>query len=433
MAAPIDLPRRQKAILQSSGQASPLPLQLSDDVAVPILSSPHDILVRVLAVALNHCDYKMPINFLVSGGMAGCDFCGVIVAMGREAATHDWCGIGTRVCGGVFPYGRSGKATPPAGFEPVSPIGVTGENRAEGAAGADTAEFRSGAFAEYVTVDSRLVLGVPTEWSDFQGAALGAVGWGTVGLAISDPEALAIDDLPSAPASTAQREPVLVYGGATATGTMACQLLKLGTAASANSSGHKVIAVTSPQSASLAIEYGASATVSYTSPTCAADVRALALEPIRRAFDCITSAESAASCFAAVARTGGRYACVESFQEAWRSRRAVRVKEVMGYEGLGRDTQFEDMVGSHLARDGGGGRCSSKIPSSPTYTRKANPALAELLHHWASGIQCLLSTGSIRHHPFREVEDGWNGILKGLCALQKGEVRREKLVIRIAY
>ncbi|KAI0408922.1 putative alcohol dehydrogenase [Xylaria palmicola] len=407
MTLPGSLPQRQKAIVQRRERAGLIPLQLQDDVAVPALSSPHGILVRVLAVGLNHCDYKMPTNFPVPGGMAGCDFCGIVVVRGSEA----WCETGARVCGGVFPYGRS-------------------------AGSAATSEAHSGAFAQFVAVDSRVVLGVPASWSDVQGAALGAVGWGTVGLALSDPNALALDGFPSTPAGAAQREPVLVYGGATATGTIACQLLSL--------SGHVAIAVTSPQSASLAIRYDASATASYTSPTCAADVRAQASEPVRHALDCITSAESAATCFAALARTGGRYACVESFQEAWRSRRAVRVKEVMGYEGLGRSIQFEAYVESpNLTTaaaaaaaadddDGCNGGSSSVPPPSSTYTRKANAALATLCARWAYEMRRLLDAGLIKHHPVREIEGRWDGIIDGLLALQRGEVRCEKLVIRIA-
>lgn len=156
---------------------------------MPQLPSAHHVLVRVLAVALNPTDHKMVTYFPSPGRMAGCDFCGVVVEKGTDA-----CPAGTRVCGGVFPYALSGG-------------------------------LQSGAFAQWVVADGRLLLKVPGSWDDLQGAALGGVGWGTTALALADPEALALDALPSKPA--ADKEPVLVYGGATATGTMACQLLKL--------------------------------------------------------------------------------------------------------------------------------------------------------------------------------------------------------------
>jgi len=187
----------QRAPTQASAYAHALPLSVADDIDVPTLSvsSPYDVLVRVLAVALNHCDYKMPTHFLSPGNMAGCDFCGVVIGGGPCAV----CDAGMRVCGAVFPYGR--RAEP----------GVKDR----------------GAFAEYVAVDSRLLLRIPATWSDLQGAALGGVGWATVGLALSDSQALALAGFPSAPALDLEPEPVLVYGGATATGTMACQLLSL--------------------------------------------------------------------------------------------------------------------------------------------------------------------------------------------------------------
>ncbi|RYP53009.1 hypothetical protein DL768_001912 [Monosporascus sp. mg162] len=80
----------------------------------------------------------------------------------------------------------------------------------------------SGAFAEYLIQDRRLLVRVPDSWSDLEGAALGGVGWATVALAMKD--SLQLTGTPSKPASLmpdGTRMPVLVYGGATATGTMA--------------------------------------------------------------------------------------------------------------------------------------------------------------------------------------------------------------------
>ncbi|KAI0424001.1 putative alcohol dehydrogenase [Xylaria sp. FL1042] len=365
----------QTAIIQDDynpNSATGLPLSIAKDVPIPTLATAYDVLVRVLAVALNHCDYKMPTNFLAAGGSAGCDFCGMVVKAGPSAV----CQQGTRVCGGLFPYGQyDGAALRP-----------------------------QGSFAEFIAVDSRRLLRIPDAWSDLEGAALGAVGWGTVGLALSDPHALALDGFPSTP--TAEPEPVLVYGAATATGTMACQLLKL--------SGYLPIAVTSPQSTALAVEYGVSSTCSYTSPKCAESARALAGVPIRHALDCITSAESVATCFAALARTGGRYACIESLQDSWRTRRAVRVKEVMGYEALGRDF----LVGSKA--------------EGVTYTRSASSTLAALYARWGTEMQQLLDAGSVKHHPILQIDGRWDGIINGLMMLRGGEVRGQKLVIKIA-
>lgn len=181
----------QTALVQSPPKelAGSLPLSVSTTVEVPTISSDYHVLVRVLAVALNPNDHKMITHYPMPGNLAGCDFCGVVEATGPSSLQP----TGTRVCGAVFPY------------KPDEP--------------------RSGAFAEWLVADSRLLLRVPHAWTDLEGAALGGVGWSTVCLAMSHPTALALVGRPSKPSE--KKEPVLVYGGATATGTMACQLLKL--------------------------------------------------------------------------------------------------------------------------------------------------------------------------------------------------------------
>lgn len=140
-------------------------------------------------------------------------------------------------------------------------------------------------------------------------------------------------------------------------------------------------------------------------------VRSLTGFVLRRVLDCITSPESAATCFSAIARTGGRYACLEALDDTWRTRRLIRVKEVMGYEGLGRSAA----LGS----------------AGSTYSRKANPALYALCQQWRDEVQGLLDTRMIQHHPMREIYGTWDGILEGLEMLKRGEVKGQKLVVRI--
>ncbi|KAI0199878.1 putative alcohol dehydrogenase [Astrocystis sublimbata] len=367
----------QTAILQASTVGAStvsggLQLEVSTDVPIPELPSPDHVLVRVLAVALNPTDYKSPIFFPAPGQPVGSDFCGLVVKCGGSRAAE--LQPGTRVCGAVFPYAPDTKG----------------------------ARIASGAFSEWVVADSRLLVRVPPTWNDLQGAALGGIGWGTVALALSDKDALDLQGSPSKPADTPL--PVVVYGGATATGTMACQLLQL--------SGYKVIAIASPQSARLVRQYGASGTTAYTSPNCVDDARTLAGSPIRHVLDCITSPESAEICFSAIARTGGRYACLEALNELWRTRKLIHVKEVMGYEGLGVDTQFGD--------------------TNSIYTRPENAKLSMICQNWRIEIQRLVDAGLLKSHPVREIPCSWEGILHGLGLLKNGEVRGQKLVVRIA-
>lgn len=111
-------------------------------------------------------------------------------------------------------------------------------------------------------------------------------------------------------------------------------------------------------------------------------------------------------------RAGGRYACLEGLNEAWRTRRAIRVKEVMGFEGLG------------VRVDLG--------PKAATYSREANQELFGVCARWATEMQSLVDAERVKPHPVREAAGQWDGIIKGLGMLQRGEVRGQKLVVRIA-
>lgn len=182
-------PKTQTAlVIQRDSSENGLPLAASHSAPVPGLASPHHVLVRVLTVALNPNDHKMMRHFPMEGNTAGCDFCGIVDVAGESST----CAVGTRVCGAAFPY------------KP----GDTG-----------------GSFAQYLAVDSRLLVRVPASWNDLQGAAFGGVGWSTLSMAFSDSEALALSGTPDSPVE--KKQPVLVYGAATATGTLACQLLNL--------------------------------------------------------------------------------------------------------------------------------------------------------------------------------------------------------------
>lgn len=125
----------------------------------------------------------------MKNNVAGCDFCGTVEQAGISALFS----TGTRVCGAVFPYRRNNRD--------------------------------NGAFAQWVVADSRHLLRVPEDWTDIHAAALGGVGWSTVCLAMSDPDALALECRPGD--SMNKSIPVIVYGGATATGLIATQILKL--------------------------------------------------------------------------------------------------------------------------------------------------------------------------------------------------------------
>jgi NADPH:quinone reductase-like Zn-dependent oxidoreductase len=156
---------------------------------------------------------------------------------------------------------------------------------------------------------------------------------------------------------------------------------------------------------------GAIGTVSYTSTTCADDIKTIANGlKIKHALDCITDVESMAICLASLSRIGGRYACLEAFPDAWLTRRSVAVKVVMGFEGQNVDVDL----------------------GHPVYTRKANPALHAVASEWARELQPLLDNEQIKTQPVHEIEGRFEGIIKALEMLQRGDVKGKKLAVRIA-
>jgi aspyridone synthetase trans-acting enoyl reductase len=163
---------------------------------------PSYVLIQVSFVALNPCNWKM-IDFSPAiGTVGGNDFSGRVVAIG--SAVSKW-QIGDSVCG--FLYG-------------LDPHVGEGE--------------WAGAFAEYVSVPADLVMRVvENKVSMAEAACLGA-GVVTAGMALRDlgiplTETALRDE---ASGSTGSRKAstgpyILVYGGSTATGTMAIQLARL--------------------------------------------------------------------------------------------------------------------------------------------------------------------------------------------------------------
>lgn len=157
--------------------------------------SPHGVLVRVHAVALNPVDVKMPRAIAREGLVAGNDFAGEIVEIGSEVHLINRPGcpawkVGDRVCGAVL------------GCNPRKPT--------------------TGSFADLIEADPVTMARLPDHWGWEEGTALGGCCVGAVGLGLFRNLNLKLDT-----AAAEKRGVVLVYGGSTACGTAALQLLKL--------------------------------------------------------------------------------------------------------------------------------------------------------------------------------------------------------------
>jgi len=155
-----------------------------DDAPCPPIT-PDQIYVKTEAVAINPSDTKMVGDFQSPYTVLGTDFAGTVVAVGSNVKHV---AVGDRICGASH------------GMSELRPD--------------------RGAFGQYNVTIGNVWLKLPASMSTVAGASLCA-GLCTAGLAI---RSLGLP-MPDAPVDKPFK--VLVYGGSTATGTLAIQLLKL--------------------------------------------------------------------------------------------------------------------------------------------------------------------------------------------------------------
>ncbi|KAJ2984970.1 hypothetical protein NUW58_g5785 [Xylaria curta] len=292
MLTAVSLPIARTAIVEGNDHR----LRIEHNVSLPTLRA-DEMLVRVKAVAINPCDYKMHERFPCPGAVDGCDFSGVIVALGSDVENFS---IGDRVCGAVH------------GSNPVRP--------------------ESGAFADYIVSESEFTLKVPADMSFEEAAGLGATGLATLGMALF--KALALPGTPEEP--VAKPRTVLVHGGSSSVGTMAMQLNRGG------STGHIPIATCSPKNFALARSFGAEEVFDYNSPDCAKDIKTYTKNTLSYVLDPFTDAKSIALCYGAMGRAGGRYSCLEMHPDYILERKSIKVGFVMGPALLGHRLALSD-------------------------------------------------------------------------------------------
>ncbi|KAI1209523.1 zinc-binding dehydrogenase family oxidoreductase [Annulohypoxylon truncatum] len=349
------LPVSQTAIIQDENGAP----KLANGVPLPLLRD-GTVMIKTVAVALNPSDNKMGTTFPTPGAIIGMDFSGIIVSIHSNTQTE--LRIGDRVCGAVH--------------------------------GSNPSEPTNGAFAQYIRARPELLFHVPRDLTMEQAATLG-VGLMTNVLALWDPEALGLVATPESPAE--KPFPVLVYGGSTATGTIATQLLRM--------SGLEPIVTCSPRNFELVQAYGAGSAIDYVRPDVAEEIKKRTNGKLKYAYDCIADSVSVRHCYTAIGRTGGRYVSLEILPEELRTRRAVHAKFVLGYEGFGED-----------------------VALSKGYESSANPEKFALIVKYCRIFQRFLDENALKTHPIQQLNGGLTGVLHGLQLLKSGSVSGKKLV-----
>ncbi|GKT65488.1 enoyl reductase [Colletotrichum tofieldiae] len=327
------------------------------DALCPVFAS-DQVVVHTDAVALNPSDTKMRGGFAIPFGTLGADFAGTVVAVGSDVTDVI---VGDRVCGAqniMF------KSTP-----------------------------EHAAFAEYNLTRGGVWMKVPDTCSTEAAASL-PVGVSTAGLAM---KLLGIP-LPGEPA--ADPAIVLVYGGSTATATIAMQFMRL--------SGFTPIATCSPKHFELAKKNGAAEVFDYRDEQCAEKIRKYTKGNLKYALDCIVNIESTTTCFKAIGRAGGKYVSLDPFPAQAATRKVV---------------QTDFVVGPLIFGEG----CSWPEP----YGRPASEELRQFgVKLWQIAAN-LVKEGRLRHHPLRVVDGGFDAIMEGLSLVSKGQVSGEKIVVRM--
>lgn len=147
------------------------------------------MICRVMAVALNPADWKMVDFSATPGSIGGNDFAGEVVEVGQGVTRFH---IGDRVFAMTF------------GLNP-------------------TAELQTGSFCHYAVATEDLACKIPHSMS-YEDASTFGVAVGIAGTALY--QALGLPMPGSVQQESKSPSYVLVSGGATATGTIAIQLLK---------------------------------------------------------------------------------------------------------------------------------------------------------------------------------------------------------------
>ncbi|CAG8898610.1 unnamed protein product [Penicillium egyptiacum] len=296
MASQDQLPSNQTGIIQHEGGI----LQITHGLPIPELG-PHQMLVKTASVALNPCDYKMPLRFPTPGLWDGCDFSGIVVALGSEVAAQGRFRLGDQAFGAVQ--------------------------------GSNMSDPMSGSYCEYIRTEPGLTFHVPKEMDLVNAPSLSGTAIATLGVALF--WSLQLPGTLHTPAS--KSEDVLVYGGSSTIGLLAIQMVKL--------CGHRVITTCSPHNRDLVTSYGADLVFDYHSPTCAEDIRAATKNTLRYALDPFAEAKTLRMCYAAIGRTGGRYCALEQYQESLCSRKTIKHELVMGGAISGRGVKLPDPYG----------------------------------------------------------------------------------------
>ncbi|KAL4805773.1 hypothetical protein BDV18DRAFT_152488 [Aspergillus unguis] len=332
----------QKAVVITS----PKQESLVTDRPIPTLRDDY-ILVKTHSVALNPTDWKHIAYLAPPGVLVGCDYSGTVEEVGKD----------------------------------VKKAFKKGDRIAGFAHGCNAVQPEDGTFAEYIVVKGDIQMKIPDNLSFEEASTLG-VGIVTVGQSLYQSLKLS---LPTEP--TKKREPLLIYGGSTATGTLAIQFAKL--------SGYEVLTTCSPHNFDLVKSLGADQVFDYKDPGSAAKIREYTNDSLRLVLDTISLEQSAKFCDEAISTKGGEYTALLNIKI---ERENVNDRFTLGYTAAGEAFTFGTV----------------EFPAKPQ-----DRTFAEAFVNIATN---LLADGKVKVHRPQVGKDGLKGVIEGLKLLKEDKV-----------
>ena len=320
------------------------------------------ILIKTVAVALNPTDWKH-IDFMpTAGALSGCDYAGIVEEVGTKVDKPFR--KGDSICGFCH--------------------------------GANALQREDGAFAEYIVAKASIQMAIPEHMTHEAAATLG-VAIVTVGQALYQSLQLPLPNV--APAQ--EPFPVLIYGGSTATGTVAIQFAKL--------SGATVITTCSPRNNELVKALGADEVYDYHDEACGEKIRASTSNKLLHALDCVVEGSSPRICADALSTDDALTKIYNSLLGLKGfPRNDVGKKATLGYSAIGEEMSF---------------------PGRGTIPAKEEDL--QFMSMFTGIAQELLAEGKIKPHPVSLRQGGLKGVLDGLQEMREGKVSGEKLVYRV--
>ncbi|TBU65354.1 GroES-like protein [Dichomitus squalens] len=320
-----------------------------------------DVLIKTVAVAQNPTDWKH-VDFIgTPGSINGCDFSGHVVKVGKNVSTPK---VGDHIAG--FVHGSA----------------FTDE----------------GAFAEYVKTPANLVWVVPENTLSHEEAATFGCAFWTAVQALYHPTRLGLVE---PPARAPKAEWVLVYGGSSAVGQFAIQLLRL--------SGYKVVTTASPRNFELVRSLGADAVFDYKDPEVVSKIKAATGDSVSVALDTISENGSQTISAESLGPSGGKVVLVLTQDPNATSRKDVQFKETLIYTALGRG--FPWPINNH-------------------HFDVSHEDTAHMVA-FLEKVSQLVKDGGVKSLPVKLWEGGLPAIPDGLQYMREGKVSAQKIVYKI--